>query len=220
MFNMSTNKQYYQEAMRSHDRALSNLENIPQGFQHLVQMQKSMGDMNGGGQEASVATQISGSEASKTMMKEPFPNPWAPRSSSLGAREAPVPSPSMTPKAEIEKRFEVVSDEVPFDSQVHFEMVVNGRTVRMKRPVDFARRLRDTLTLGADSDPVPAPPAAPGREAGAHVDLSHYAARFHKQLRMLEELGFTDENENIRALLRTGGSVTAAIEWIVSKKSI
>lgn len=81
MLQMSTNRSYYQEAMRGHDRALSNLENIPQGFQHLVQMQRTLSAGNDGSPSSMgvdrPSSKIKGSEPTRQLVKEPFPNPWA-----------------------------------------------------------------------------------------------------------------------------------------------
>lgn len=40
--------------------------------------------------------------------------------------------------------------------------------------------------------------------------------RFRSQLAQLEEMGFTERQANVRALLATGGDVQAAIEYLLS----
>lgn len=52
------------------------------------------------------------------------------------------------------------------------------------------------------------------------LDLSQYEARFHRQLQVLRDLGFRDERENIRALLRSGGKVAGAVEWLMTRQSL
>ena len=42
LLSMATNKTAYSELMRGHDRQLSNLENIPQGFQQLQRLYQDM----------------------------------------------------------------------------------------------------------------------------------------------------------------------------------
>lgn len=78
MFDMSTNPKVYKEVMRGHDRALSNLENIPQGFQHLVRIQKSLDNVDRRQSERQVKTQIDASDSGtkNRLTSEPFPNPW------------------------------------------------------------------------------------------------------------------------------------------------
>lgn len=192
---MSTNKSYYQEAMRGHDRALSNLENIPQGFQHLVQMQKTMKDAEGArSRSMPTKTSITGSEPSREITKEPFPNPWNSKVASSLRRATPL--------------FPDIDE-------------------HLARPEELARFLKESqkdlrpedLDLPTDSEP--------DIEDGLEVleyppmpDMAHYAPRFHKQLAVMKELGFTDVNENIRALLKTGGNMEAAIEWLMSRKNL
>lgn len=40
--------------------------------------------------------------------------------------------------------------------------------------------------------------------------------RFRAQLEQLEEMGFSERQANVRALLATGGNVEAAIEYLLS----
>jgi ubiquilin len=39
--------------------------------------------------------------------------------------------------------------------------------------------------------------------------------RFQTQLQQLQEMGFTNASQNVRALLATGGNVQSAIEYIL-----
>lgn len=173
---MSTNKTYYQEAMRGHDRALSNLENLPQGFQHLVQMQKSLSGAESlrVGDDRPSKTNITKSTPKKAITSKPFPNPWNNRFDGFG-----------------EDLFGIQSDD------------------------DF---LEDLKRLRKPHDKPPA--LSTSKEPSPPSDLSHYSARFHRQLQVLKDLGFQDEDENIRALLQTGGNVSAAIEWLVSRRNL
>lgn len=41
--------------------------------------------------------------------------------------------------------------------------------------------------------------------------------RFRAQLEQLEEMGFSERQANVRALLATGGDVQAAIEYLLSQ---
>lgn len=79
----------YQEAMRGHDRALANIENIPGGFQALRQfytdemaeVEEGLSSLALGGRSpSSVASSAAADEARYTMKgrrtTEPMPNPW------------------------------------------------------------------------------------------------------------------------------------------------
>jgi len=195
MFNMSTNKAYYQEAMRGHDRALSNLENIPQGFQHLVQMQKSISDAEGmrGGMSPPMVSRasppgITQSQPQREIVREPFPNPWEP---------AKKPKTTQTPTT------------MPTNSQQWNDFPPQAAAIRQR--MELLKRLEeqrlddldlpteysdsdmddedegDILDLGKVKIQSPSPqPAEPG-------DVSHYAARYHKELKFMAQMGFTDE---------------------------
>lgn len=41
--------------------------------------------------------------------------------------------------------------------------------------------------------------------------------RFASQITQLEEMGFSERDRNVRALLATGGDVQAAIEYLLSQ---
>lgn len=207
MFNMSTNKAYYQEAMRGHDRALSNLENIPQGFQHLVQMQKTMKDAESARLSGAkpTKTSITGSEPSREITKDPFPNPWQPSKTPSFLQRATPLTPDM--RSSFEK--EMMASKYEFSK---FLASAQLRPEDLDLPTDSDDE-EDDQDVDQMVDPSSATPSS-------NSDVSHYAARYHKQLSTMKELGFTDENENIRALLKTGGNMSAAIEWLVSRKSL
>jgi len=166
MLQMTTNRSYYQEAMRGHDRALSNLENIPQGFQHLVQMQRTLSTGHDGSPSSmgvdKPSSKIKRSEPTRQLVKEPFPNPWT-----KGIRRKAVFAPPPP--------FHHEDDDDNFDDDE------------------------------GDDD----------LEESKEGDL---ATKFSKQLKIMHDLGFEDETENIRALLRADGNVSEAIDWIMSRK--
>ncbi len=62
------------------------------------------------------------------------------------------------------------------------------------------------------------PPSALNNFAGAApapVDATPPEERFQTQLQQLQEMGFYNASQNVRALLATGGNVHAAIEYIL-----
>lgn len=81
LLSMATNKTAYSELMRGHDRQLSNLENIPQGFQQLQRLYQDM-DAASTIKPPSGANQIISDSSSlewmpsKQITMDPIPNPW------------------------------------------------------------------------------------------------------------------------------------------------
>jgi len=217
MFNMSTNKTYYQEAMRGHDRALSNLENIPQGFQHLVQMQKSMKDAEGtsSGHTPKLKAGVTASEPKKQVETAPFPNPWSSSSKGsdrLGLFLSAMGNPSDLPGHEA------------------LSAIINGEDKRASSPDGEQSRILERLSSQKiDDADMPTETEDEDEECPNipfivspvdAMDMGHYAVRFYQQLKLMRDLGFADENENIRALLKSGGSVSGAIEWLTSRKAM
>lgn len=85
MLNAATNPRAYNEMLRGHDRAMSNLENIPEGFSHLKRiystLQEPMYDAlsaKGSGVVGVKGTVNMSQDAVKRTTSEPVPNPWAP----------------------------------------------------------------------------------------------------------------------------------------------
>lgn len=90
----------YQEAMRGHDRALANIENVPGGFQALRQfytdemaeMEEGLSSLaigGGRGPSSSLATSVATAGEARYTMKgrrttEPMPNPWRPTANPNG----------------------------------------------------------------------------------------------------------------------------------------
>lgn len=200
MMEMSTNPKLYQEAMRGHDRALSNLENIPQGFQYLARMQHSLGQAEMAG-ERKVRTEVTGSEAGKGLTNEPFPNPWEkkktriPRDEQLERIKQRI---EMHQKAANISEAELVLDSLAQDLTIEEEPTES--TLPKSLPHSPA-----LLPRSQSADPL------------LSTDLSHYEARYDQQLQAMQEMGFMDKNENIRALLSSGGNVSSAIQWLINR---
>lgn len=62
--------------MRGHDRQLSNIENMPQGFQQLQRIYSELEESAAEPEGAKPMTKVS-SEPIKKVTRSPFPNPWA-----------------------------------------------------------------------------------------------------------------------------------------------
>ncbi|KAI0937440.1 hypothetical protein AcV5_005349 [Taiwanofungus camphoratus] len=59
-------------------------------------------------------------------------------------------------------------------------------------------------------------PASPGGAPAAPADTRPPEERFQVQLQQLQDMGFTNASQNVRALLATGGNVPSAIEYILN----
>ncbi|KAM4050931.1 ubiquilin-1 [Anomaloglossus baeobatrachus] len=93
---LARNPAMMQEMMRNQDRALSNLESIPGGYNALRRMYTDIQEpmLNaaqeqfGGNPFASLmgnASPNAGNQPSRTENRDPLPNPWAPQSGSTGS---------------------------------------------------------------------------------------------------------------------------------------
>ncbi|KAI7697567.1 Ubiquilin-1 [Sarcoptes scabiei] len=97
-FDMMRNPAAFQELMRSHDRAMSNLESLPGGYNALRRMYTELQEpmMNAAQEQfginpfASNTNSTSTTTPSNTENREPLPNPWQ-RSATSGS----VPAPNM-----------------------------------------------------------------------------------------------------------------------------
>lgn len=85
MLNAATNPKAYNEMLRGHDRAMSNLENIPEGFSHLKKvystLQEPMYDAFTPKAQVNYNELANNKEDEKMRRttSEPVPNPWAPK---------------------------------------------------------------------------------------------------------------------------------------------
>ena len=89
----ASNPAAYNEMLRGHDRAMQNLETIPEGFSHLQRVYKSMQEpmyealSSASGSTRKLNDSLSSPtvEVRKELTKDPVPNPWAPtKSPSIG----------------------------------------------------------------------------------------------------------------------------------------
>ncbi|XP_041111718.1 ubiquilin-1-like isoform X2 [Polyodon spathula] len=109
---LARNPAMMQEMMRNQDRALSNLESIPGGYNALRRMYTDIQEpmLNaaqeqfGGNPFASLVNNLAagGSQPSRTENRDPLPNPWAPpaassQTSSSSSTATAAPSPAQGP---------------------------------------------------------------------------------------------------------------------------
>lgn len=155
----------FQEAMRGHDRALANIENLPGGFQALQQFYtKELAEVEQSIDELRLprGREDLQSVPKQQLTTDPMPNPWSRPSAKAAAPFLPSASSSL-----------------------------------WRRP--------------------PPPPTA-AQETFDEARLGEYEARFAGQLQVMQDMGFDDRRDNIKALLATGGNVSLAIEWVISRR--
>lgn len=192
MLTAATNPKAYNEMMRGHDRALSNLENIPEGFSHLKKMyttlQEPMYDamsMQPPRKTIPDAIEEVTTEKRRTTTWEPIPNPWAPKTS--------IPSRSV--------------------------LSPNYRGIQsQKRKLGSTTGDDNNLNFLSTTDSVNISDKSTSTNI-SFKSISTLKETFQSQLEVLHQLGFNDdEGENVPALLATGGHVPAAIDRILSKR--
>lgn len=90
MLKLATNPQYYREAMIGADRAMSQLENIPQGFQMLRQLHEQIDTETLDPLMPKPKPKLYDSNPTGFLQTNPLPNPWAsPNSIPLRTASAP-----------------------------------------------------------------------------------------------------------------------------------
>lgn len=227
MLSAASNPTAYNEMLRGHDRVLSNLENVPGGFNHLQRvystlqepMYEAMTPKTPINRQRDLNYKSSESASHSKVTSDPVPNPWAPKKPAIISNplldRPPLNSPSMMAnfKSQAHKR-RLNADS---DDSLNFEkMFLNPGAASESFKTDqqpilnfnpFASSMMPTTTLPTNTN------------TAAASSSQSLADRFSNELAALHELGFDDdESENIPALLATGGHVPAAIDRILSKR--
>ncbi|KAG5441472.1 Ubiquilin-1 [Clonorchis sinensis] len=103
---IARNPAMMQEMVRNYDRALSNLESVPGGMNHLQRIFRDIQEplmdaaasMGTGGSTQNPFAELAGERRAAAPTNEPMPNPWAPSSASSGsAGGATTTGPTTTP---------------------------------------------------------------------------------------------------------------------------
>lgn len=215
MLNAASNPAAYSEMLRGHDRAMSNLENIPEGFSHLKKvystLQEPMYDAFTPVSKikSKVAVVATNKDAARTTTRDPIPNPWAP----TPAVVKPSPSNNKNPifgfKSHAHKRKHSSSSSINLEN----DGLAEDRELfgRLSGSMD-AMRLLSPLGLAPNESVETGHPA---------TSPLNSLERFRNELEVLHQLGFEDdEGENIPALLATEGHVSAAIDRILQRRGL
>ncbi|CDH54152.1 ubiquitin-like protein [Lichtheimia corymbifera JMRC:FSU:9682] len=264
---MMRNPELMRQMQRSNDRAISNIEALPGGFNHLRQMYNTFRDPmesvsqtdNQASEEANqrLAQQLNVTSIPENQLNtQALPNPWAPRTSQSNQTSStpsaggsgggnmggmnpfagmPMLPPFMAPQQQQQQQQQSSTDngsqnnnttaqqQVPFWADPGFIQA----SMRLQAMMDSQRQ-------GGGNQQQPSSmfnafpglfgdmgnqntSAAAGAGAGS-APTEPPETRFRTQLEQLEEMGFSERQANVRALLATGGNVEAAIEYLLSNQ--
>ncbi|KAI8993549.1 hypothetical protein BDB01DRAFT_776674 [Pilobolus umbonatus] len=268
---MMRNPELMREMQRNNDRALSNIEAIPGGFNHLRRIYNTFQSPL---ESAAASNQgRSSDEANERLARElhveslpqnslntqALPNPWAPHTNTsnttqststpptttgenpfaylFGGNGGSMPpfgtmaqqqaTPSTQPSANAQPSTNAQPSATPFWADPNFIQA----SLRMQQAMAESQRANTATNtnnnnnnnqqqllqqmmmgfpganygMGRLSDLAPQPTSVEPPEV-----------RFRDQLAQLEEMGFSEKQANVRALLATGGNVEAAIEYLLS----
>lgn len=161
MLNAATNPKAYSEMLRGHDRAISNLENIPEGFSHLKKvystLQEPMYDAFTPKTKTHSASGVSDNVRITTTTTEPIPNPWAPRKTDThGNNTVLSPFPTQSPIFGYKSRAHKRKHTSSMDDEM-FTRGLNGLTgsveaMGLHSPRPFAKELEAMHALGFEDD--------------------------------------------------------------------
>ena len=192
MLNAATNPKAYSEMLRGHDRAMSNLENIPEGFSHLKKvystLQEPMYDAFTPKTRINYNVSEEKGENDKVRMttSEPVPNPWAPK-----------PTRVTIPSAKDGRSNPV------FGFKAHSHKRKHSSSIDGDEEELFNRSLAG---MGLSS-PL------------SNINSTQTSSEFMGQLMEMHLLGFVNDEENVTALRESDGDVMMAIDRIMAKRS-
>lgn len=186
----ASNPAAYNEMLRGHDRALSNLETMPEGFSHLKRVYSKLQEpmyeaMSSGRQKSSNINNFDG-ELKRELPTTPVPNPWQPKQANPKRSNTASTSTTTTNTAvnTLKRKYASSSSDL-----FHNEAAEDVRRI----------------TKSNVNDPFLASILF-GQPAGGE-----YAS----QLERLHALGFGDDvGENLPALREADGDLEAAVEMI------
>lgn len=190
MLNAATNPKAYNEMLRGHDRAMSNLENIPEGFSHLKKvystLQEPMYDA------FTPKTRVNFNEIAneegriRTTTNEPIPNPWAPK-------KIPVRSTSSSYSTSTSSRSGANKP------------IFGAQKRKLNASIDEDEELFNRSLAGI-------------ADMGLTSPLTRKTDLYSQQLMEMHLLGFINDEENMAALMESDGDVSVAIDRIMAKR--
>lgn len=194
----ASNPAAYNEMLRGHDRALSNLETMPEGFSHLKRVYSKLQEpmyeaMSSGRQKTSTMNNFD--EKSNMVKRElpttPVPNPWQ-------RNQKPNPK-SINTSTHTSTNTAVSTLKRKYVSSSDLLLSNHYNEQQQKHPEEDVRR----ITKSNVNDPFLA------------SILFGPSGKYASQLEQLHALGFgDDEGENLPALREADGDLDATVEMI------
>ncbi|KAG0769043.1 hypothetical protein G6F62_000639 [Rhizopus arrhizus] len=242
---MMRNPELMREMQRNNDRALSNIEAIPGGFNHLRRMYSTIQEpmesaiSPAGSEEANerLARQLNvESVPEQSLNTQALPNPW----SQQQANNSDHSSSNNTPRQQQQQQ---TMSQNPFASLFGSSMPFGQQQQQQQQPPQSnsnnSSNQSPNVPFWADPNFIQATMRMQESFAGSQSQNNLFQqmmmgnnsifgsqqqqtpteppeVRFRDQLAQLEEMGFSEKTANVRALLATGGNVEAAIEYLLS----
>ncbi|CAM0135000.1 hypothetical protein VKS41_000426 [Umbelopsis sp. WA50703] len=252
---MMRNPELMREMQRNNDRALSNIEAIPGGFNHLRRMYSTLQDplesaAHPPSRESEEANQRLAERLNVQHIPEnqintqALPNPWAsnnanrstaqaPASEATGSQAAANPFAALggsgggglppflnfgTPATGSPQNNSANnsnnSSNIPSNTPYWMNPELLQFSMRMQQMMQQQQQQGSGQSGNTQSTPFfnPFSVAQPSSTPSEPPEQ-----RFASQITQLEEMGFSERDRNIRALLATGGDVQAAIEYLLTQ---
>uniref|UniRef100_A0A8C0Y893 Ubiquilin-4 n=1 Tax=Cyprinus carpio carpio TaxID=630221 RepID=A0A8C0Y893_CYPCA len=233
---LARNPAMMQEMMRNQDRALSNLESIPGGYNALRRMYTDI-------QEPmfSAAREQFGNNPfspSRTENREPLPNPWgttdttATTTTSGTATTTSSTTSSTTPS--VSNPLGISSSSLgngmfnsPGMQSLMQQISENPQLMQNMLSAPYMRTMMQSLAQNPDIASQVARPSFIEQQlmqqmlqmfAGGTASTQTPEVRFQQQLEQLSSMGFINREANIQALIATGGDINAAIERLLGSQ--
>lgn len=237
MMDIASNPQLRLEYMRNMDRALSNIESLPGGFNALANMVNDASRASTGSQTANNDSPDSVNPFTRLfpvtepalINEDPMPNPWQrntdSRSTTQQARTFSDMSavPSMSQEGMTELMNSMFSEENI--REVHRIMRDPETRSRILRDVlgeegsqQVSSEMLENLVSNFDSisgnlrDSLPIMPPLGNMRAGREIEETEMQSK----IQILKDMGFPNDEANRRALQTSGGDVNGAVEILLS----
>ena len=198
----ASNPAAYNEMLRGHDRALSNLETMPEGFSHLKRvyskLQEPMYEAMSRGRAPLPPTNTNFEENSlrRELPTSPVPNPWLPKQQAQ--KLASYDTNKEVKRNTLKRRF--MSSNDLFSEPLEDNNNNNNSSSSDNNNSNSIRR----ITKSNVNDPFL-----------ASILFGQPSHEYSTQLDTLHSMGFTDdEGENLPALRACEGELEAAVEMI------
>lgn len=239
MMDIASNPQLRLEYMRNMDRALSNIESLPGGFNALASMMNDASNSQNSGtptahthEDVNPFTRLFPTTESTRINENPMPNPWQMRASGRSADTGLIPGiPGMPAIPQSQENVPAILDSILSEE--------NLREVDriMRDPEMRSRILRDVLgeqgspqisqetleSLVSDFNSISGDLGGnlglfnPLRSMSSNRDIDE--SEMNSKIQILKDMGFPNEEANRRALQTSGGDVNGAVEILLSVPS-